>query len=106
MLDFEPFCTIAATMTISPTASGVPLSVLTPGAAAIMFMVALSTPLESSLSAPFRITIAWSSLPELPRVFWMPADSIIDDDNTYTTSAMPSTAAMVVARRCCRLRML
>jgi hypothetical protein len=104
---FVPSLSIAATTTISATPSGCPRSSrATPGAARMSGTLDSSMTLPSSASLPMRRTIALSALPDVPRVFLIPAESMSDDARTKTTSPIPTAVAVVVALRTARLRML
>lgn len=96
----------ASTTTTSPTPMGLSPSFFTPGMLLMRPTWGSSTPLPSSASLPLRSTMATSARPELPSVFFTPAESISEDESTKTTRAMPKAVAAVVVRRTARLRRL
>jgi hypothetical protein len=92
---------------MSVLTSGLPLGPgATSGSALRMLAASRPTPLEISLSAPTRMTIALSGEPLSTSAAWKPEASAKAPTRIITTIAMPQPVASVVMGRWTTLRKL
>ena len=93
--------------TISALASGRPSGARAmSGSALITAAASRGMPLEISLSAPVRITIAFEVEPVPTIAAWKPEASAKAPTRIVTTIAMPQPVASVVSGRCTTFRTL
>ena len=94
-------------MTSSGETIGAPLlSFATPGMVRMIRNASLVTVLESSASAPSRMTIRLSFEPEETIAEWTPFFSAIIESMTAITTPMPRMVMIVETRRAVRFPML
>ena len=104
---FDPFGSsflgILKMITSSGEIIGAPLSLAMPGNVRMMRKASLVTELESSASAPSRMTIRFSLEPEETIAEWTPFCSAIIEIITAMTTPIPRMVMIVETRRAFRL---